>query len=507
MDATNLPRMPLLMPDDFSDLHLCSWRIELGERGPENPLLEGDKPWNAGGVGAHSSVFHDPIDGLWKAYLMCTPPETSSEGWGKPWNASGFGYRHLCYFESNDGIEWRAPELGFYPWEDHPNTNAIYDLNEGSSQYASILVLEDDPDWQYEMFILREPSTFSPQVFKGMGYYRYRSRDAKKWEYWDGPITDPMSGDLSFFYKDNGKYVAYYRLAGERQPGDHVPVYEDCARRSVYRALSDDGSSWKVDEGATLLTADDRDHRDTQYQELIPLKVNGGYIGMITMYLPITQTLNIRLGLSRDGQTWWMPDRRPCLPNAPLGDYGGGMIWQSQNLHVMDGKLTVYYGGAEGLHRVIHETGAPSIKIGMDDVIDHGAHFVPFNAALCRAQWRFDRLHALVPVAGGPTVGEATTTEADLGGQRLEVNCVTRPPKKSSMPGFDEGELRVELLDGSGKAMPGYTRDDCDPVRGDQANAAVTWTGGDRAPAGAVQAKFHLKRAFLYGFAFSAVAG
>ncbi len=433
---------------------------------------------------------------------MCTPPETSSEKWSKQWNKPCHGYRHLCYWESDDGIDWRAPELGFYPWKDIKNTNALFDLHEGSSQYASILMLEDDPDWKYEMFILREPSALA-QPFKGYGYYRYRSNDAIKWEFWDGPIKEPMSGDLSFFYKDDGKYVAYYRLALKRQPDDHVPVYEDSARRSVYRAISDDGLAWKVDENAMLLTADDRDHRDTQYQELVPLKVNGGYIGMITMYLPITQTLNVRLALSRDGQNWWMPDRRPVLPNAPMGDYGGGMTWQSQNLHVIDGKIYMYYGGAEGPHRIIHETRAPNVKIGMDDVIDHGAHFIPFNFALCRANWRYDRVHALVAAAGGPLVGEATTHKQDLGGKQLKVNIKTRPAKKDGTAGFDEGHLQVELLNGEGKAIDGFGRGDCTSVVGDHSEAAVTWKGGDRAPAGAAQARFCLKRTFFYGYEFT----
>ena len=434
---------------------------------------------------------------------MCTRPETSSKEWSSQWNTPSHGYRHLCYFESDDGIEWRAPELGFYPWEDRKDTNALFDLHEGSSQYASILLLENDPDWQYEMFILREPSAFA-QPFNGYGYYRYRSRDAKKWELWDGPIVDPMSGDLAFFYRDNGKYVSYYRLALERREGDHVPIYEDAARRSVYRAISDDGLAWKVDENAMLLTADDRDHRDTQYQELVPLKVNGGYIGMITMYLPITQTLNVRLALSRDGQNWWMPDRRPCLPNSPLGDYGGGMIWQSQNLHVVDGNIYLYYGGTEGTHRVIHETRAPNAKIGMDDCIDHGAHFLDFNAALCRANWRLDRVHALVPAAGGPLVGEATTRKEDLGGKALKVNIKTRPAKRSRTPGLDEGHMQVELLNAEGNPMDGFSREDCAVLSGDHGGLAATWKGGDRAPAGATQARFYLKRTFLYGFDFSA---
>src|SRR6516165_5242733 len=54
-------RMPLLMPDDFSELHLIAWRVEPASQDPHNPLIEGDTPWDSGGVGIHGSVFQDPL--------------------------------------------------------------------------------------------------------------------------------------------------------------------------------------------------------------------------------------------------------------------------------------------------------------------------------------------------------------------------------------------------------------------------------------------------------------
>jgi hypothetical protein len=312
-----------------------------------------------------------------------------------------------------------------------------------------------------------------------------------------------MSGDLCFFYRvAAGDYVAYYRLGGKKQPLDHLPPYEDAARRTLYRATSADGNEWSRDE-SMVLTADERDHRDTQYQELIPHKVPGGYLGMVTMYHPITQSLNLRIAASRDGRNWWFPDRRPCLDNPPLGDYGGGMIWQSQNLVVDNNRLYVYYGGTEGPHRQISETLAPSVQVGhQETVIDHGRHFLPFNAALCRAWWRVDRLYALVASAGGPTLGTAVTKPQDLGGKTLWVNLVTRPAKKSVKPGFDEGAMQVELLDSQGSPLPGFARRDCVPLKGDHRALQAKWTGGTRAPLSASMAKFSLKRAFLYGFEF-----
>jgi hypothetical protein len=82
------------------------------------------------------------------------------------------------------------------------------------------------------------------------------------------------------------------------------------------------------------------------------------------------------------------------------------------------------------------------------------------------------------------------------------VDIVTRPAKKGSDPGFDEGYLQVELLDSAGKPIPGFTRNDCAPLKGDYRAAQVKWAGGETAPKEAKQAEFYLKRVLLYGFDF-----
>ena len=86
----------------------------------------------------------------------------------------------------------------------------------------------------------------------------------------------------------------------------------------------------------------------------------------------------------------------------------------------------------------------------------------------------------------------------------MKVNIHTRPAKKSSIPEFDAGHLQAELLDGEGKPIASFTREDCASLKGDHTDLAVTWKGGNRAPAGAAQAKFYLKRTLLYGFEFTA---
>src|SRR5438128_2232093 len=108
-------RMPLLLPEDFAELRLCGWRVEPGKPDPQNPLIEGETPWDRGGVGIHGSVFKDPIDKRWKAYLVCTPaeelPEKQPENQGKPWASENHAHRRVCLFESDDGVKWTRPKL------------------------------------------------------------------------------------------------------------------------------------------------------------------------------------------------------------------------------------------------------------------------------------------------------------------------------------------------------------------------------------------------------------
>jgi hypothetical protein len=97
----------------------------------------------------------------------------------------------------------------------------------------------------------------------------------------------------------------------------------------------------------------------------------------------------------------------------------------------------------------------------------------------------------------------AVTKPQELAGKELSVNIVTRPAKKVSVAGFDEGYLQVELLDAHDQPIAGFTRKDCPPLKGDHHVLKVKWTGGNKAPKEATKAKFYLKRVFLYGFQFS----
>lgn len=500
------PRMPLLMPDNFESLQLVSWRVEQGVPDSRNPLLEPAMPWDAGGVMAHGTVLRDPIDGLWKAWQVSTPAEETLDGL----KAQHEHQRRLTYLESNDGVVWHRPRLPFVSWPGHARTNILLDLDSGgTSVYASVLVDPADREWPYEMFVMRGPLYGGqtenkvghlPGPRERLGTYRYRSKDGKAWQLHEGPIDASVGGgaDVAYVYRESGGgYVSYFKTYPKAREGDRIIPYDNNPRgglRSVARRTSADGSVWGGEQ--VVLTRDWRDPDYAQFLEICPVPVEGGYVALVNAYDAVIQTMCLQVAASRDGVRWWRPDRRPALPNAPLGDYGGGMIWQMHHPVIEGGAMYVYYAGSEGIHGEIHDSRLqPRIEAGGETVSGIQKPTLPFNTALCRAAWDFDRLWALVASAGGATKGEAITRPHEAEGKRLTVNARMKPG----------GTLVAELLDREGRPVRGFSAGDCEPITGDHRRATFAWKGGVVSPSD-VKVRFILKRAFLYGYAWEAAA-
>lgn len=490
---------PLLMPDNFDSLLLVSWRQENGVPDPKNPLLTPAMPWDAGGVMAHGTVLHDPIDGLWKAWQVSTPAEVDLNGL----KAMHEHFRRITYLESKDGVIWYRPKLNFVKWPGFEKTNILFDLNSGGTAvYASVLVDPKNKQWPYEMFLIRNPSLGPDPMHVGhlpapspekRGIYRYKSKDGKDWKLVSGPLL-PLGrgGDVAYIYKEaDGGYLAYFKQYS-LEPGDRIIPYDNNSQqlvRKIGRSTSIDGTNWE--KPRIIFGRDWRDAGYDQYMELCPVKVKGGYMGILTFYDASNKTISLQMAMSRDGINWWRPDRRPALANPPLGDYGGGMMWQMHHPIMENGKFYVYYGGAQGLHgEILDSRPLPRIEVGNESVSGVPTPTLPFNSALCRVSWESDRLYALAPSAGGPTIGRALTKLENTGNKKLSVNVLVRKG----------GEFRAELYDENGKVIPGFSAGDCLPVTGDHRHTVIQWKGGSKVPVSRARVKFILKEAFLYGY-------
>jgi hypothetical protein len=471
-DGTRFP--PFLMADDFEQMDYVAWRIEQGVLDARNPLLTPARPWEEGILHSHGTVLIDPIDGLWKAWHISEPlsrPKTQAT-----WNDE----RYLTYLESEDGIVWNRPELSFVSWPGFDRTNIL--MAPWNSQVSVNIDPHRDPP--YEMFLIRSGDMPT-------GIYRFRSEDGKTWDLKAGPLNATMT-DGSGVFRIDGDYVAFPKTELPAFPGGLAPWdIADGYVRCIGRRTSPDGVTWS-DPADLVITPDWRDSPDTQFMELDLAEAPGGFVAYLAVYHNYTQKIDGQWAASRDGVSWWRPERIPCLPNPPLGEPGGGMIWPMQRPVVDGNDFHVYFCGTEGLHGDLYNTERSGVRPlrARGESINRQSSSIAYHGGLCRATWKMGRWWALASAQGGPYPGVAVTKPIRLVGKRIRVNASTRKG----------GELRVELLDGSGNPVDGFTESDCAPVRADANIQDLQWRGGRVAPPAAEKIRFILRRAFLYGF-------
>ena len=103
------------------------------------------------------------------------------------------------------------------------------------------------------------------------------------------------------------------------------------------------------------------------------------------------------------------------------------------------------------------------------------------------------RLDGFVSFDAGARLGTATTFPLIFRGSHLVLNIEAG------------GSARVAITDEDGKAFPGFDLDDCDRIKGDLIQKAVTWKGNNNVTAlagRAVRLKFEMQNAKLYAFEF-----
>jgi hypothetical protein len=76
---------------------------------------------------------------------------------------------------------------------------------------------------------------------------------------------------------------------------------------------------------------------------------------------------------------------------------------------------------------------------------------------------------------------------------------------KLSLNVASKGATRAEIQDAGGKAIPGFTLDDCAPIQGDFVNQVVTWKGGNLSDlvGQVVRLHFELREADLFALQFT----
>jgi hypothetical protein len=389
-------------------------------------------------------VVTGPEDKCFQPYLTVLRDPGSGRfriWYGVPENA---GRSHLGYMESDDGTHWQRPHR----------------------------VLDDPGPIQFGVSMIDEgkahpdPATrFKYGYWWGGGLCVAGSPDGFVWKpLADGPVLK-HNHDINSIYRDpiRNRYVAFVSNYTEG------PTWTG-QRRIPMESVSDDLIHWK--DPWFIFTPDAQDEGETQFYCMDGVIARGdllvGLLKVLRDDLPadpdgpkagIGYTV---LAWSRDGEHWTR-DREPFLDRGPAGTWDHAMAWGDEQLIVGD-ETFIYYGG----YRQGHKT----------------ERFAERQIGLARMPR--DRY---VSRRAGEMRGYLRTRPVSVAGERMTVNAKV------------EGYLRVRLVDGGGKAIPGFDWDDCETIRGDSTEHQVKWRGAMQTVAGKpVWIEFALRDAELHGF-------
>ncbi len=438
------------------------------QRHGRHPVLEQDAPWEKH-PGMTGSVIYDPSDELFKCWYMAgfyDPPT----------------HQHVqCLATSRDGIHWERPELGLHE---------APDAQGGTSTQNNIVIPSSYHDGQdHWETMLRDPlDADDSRRYKAVGWSSYD---------WDGPLSGIYTAwspdGIDWSHSPDPIFRHHPRPGTDDYPIGDAQAFMVDTLRNRYVAFLRDGHyrSVSVSEDFVAWSRPRRFMEGLNDEET--LYNNSGfvygeqYLGILTHFdrRAHTQTQSLKLIASRDGDTWSRPTMGPAEVTSLVepGEIGSWdrfqiMLTGAPPIPVGD-KLYIYYRGTPRRHNKVVGEFEPRIDL------DQRRDYMAIGLATLR-------LDGFVSIAASYDGGAITTRPLELDGDTLVANATS-----------DYGELRVEVLDESGKPVPHYTEQDCVPVVADDVAAIAEWR--DRRSLAELQGRpvrlrFVLRNARLYSY-------
>lgn len=456
--------------------------------------IKPEHPWERGGVGPYSNVLRDGQRyHMW--YHVMEPVQ---------WH-TGQTNGCICYARSSDGIHWEKPMLGLVAYAGSRSNNIV--VGHGA---AGLWMGQDGG------LVFLDPNAKSAERFRlacrfdslGKGVHLLSSPDGVHWTLTHTNITNYRedgkghhldSQNIVFWDDRIRKYVVYGRKnlsAGEVQG------------RGVARAESENVGQFSEIQEMAVIIGPEPDDRWVDYYSSSALKYPWaqdayymfpqayfhylrGQIPEFPKQTPINAgPLHTQFGASRDGIKWYRYDRRPFVSLGMKGEFDWASVRMIHGVvpDTTGREIFMYYRASDWLHgwdrsednkRLLTQAG-----LGADQNI----------AVISRLVLRRDGfISVYAPRAGG----EFTTEPLRFSGGKLVLNVDTSA----------EGTLRMALLDGEGKAIPGLSLQDCDFLHtANEINRVVKWKGNadlSRFAGQPIRLRFALNNTHLYAFQFT----
>ena len=446
---------------------------------PEEDVLTFQQPWEQGG-GGWATMIED--QGLFKWWY-------EGDGWD-PASRSTDG-RFLCYAFSRDGLHWEKPSLGIIEYEGSKKNNIVMAGTWGTVFLDPVA----EPEQRYKYLGAITPdSRWAESPGTDGGIYVFFSADGIHWKRVRQPVL-PFHCDTrneAFWDWRIQKYVAYLRSWDPFRRTVSRAEVEDITQPWPFKKGVEPFYKWgkKIPPALTtelpvVLTYDDNDPLVSDHYNLsvVPYRyAQDVYLGFPSAYLhydgppygappqvnnPLQGLstkrgndglLDIQVAVSRDGINWSRPDRRPFIGLGLPGSGRASVIYMVAGMIRRGDELWLYYNSSDTTHG------------GRDRSRGFGPEPEGKEAENYRKE-HFRRavvlLHRFMAASSAWEGGWLMTPPLVFSGSRLELNLDT-----SAM-----GVARVEILDGAGRNLEGFSLEDCDPINGNFLHHTVSWNG------------------------------
>ena len=413
---------------------------------PKEVVITTDAPWE-GNTCAYYTIFRD--DNLFRMYYRGSHYDTKTKNATHP--------EVTCYAESKDGIHWTKPKLGLFEFNGSKKNNIVWD---GIGTHCFVAFKDGNPKCPPEARY-KGIARGRPQGKKGL--YVFQSPDGIRWKLIKNePVIIEGAFDsqnLAFWDTHTQQYREYHRTFVN-------------GKRAIMTGTSKDFIHWTKPVLLNYQKGIPNQHLYTnavQPYERAPHLL----IGFPTRYLPEqSQRVEPTFMISRDGlnfHRWLEPVVPESAPKDRSGNRSNYMTWGHVETPDRPNHLSVYATEA---------------------------YYTGPDSRVRRFEYRKD---GFVSIRGGTKGGQLTTNPITLGrlAERLTLNYQTAK----------NGTLRVAIEEPNGKPIPGFTIEDCKPLKGDSLQHTVVWKDGPDISAlrhkhEVVQLRFEIKNGDLYALQF-----
>jgi hypothetical protein len=383
----------------------------------------------------------------------------------------------VAYAESEDGLTWRKPDLGLYPFQGSSHNNI-----------CCLDVIDN-----FTPFIDTRPDCPPDARYKAVGSHHgglvaHASPDGIHWRrLQDAPILTRGAFDsqnTAFWDEVRQEYRVYFR-------DFHEGV------RDIRTATSQDFRTW-TEPARLAFPAGTPD--EALYTNGISPYYRGQhlYLGFPTRYVERDWSTSLRA----------LPDLTHRELRAAVEQRIGTALTDGLVMAGHDGRTfhrwdTAFLrSGPERPGTWVYGDNYPAYGLVETASQLPGApremsFYLPENYWFRTVKLRRYtlRVDGFVAARASLSGGDLVTRPLTFAGNTLSLNFATSAA----------GSVRVELQDADGTPLPGLSLDDCDELFGDTLERRVTWRGSSEVSAAsgrAVRLRFHLRDADLFAFQF-----